>query len=321
MYNIQSEAYIEECLLKNIPKEDCSLLDKLIFDFKHVKLSWIIVVCSLFMLSNILRALRWNQLLRPLGYNPRILNSLGAVVLAYFANLGIPRIGEFVRAGTIAKYEKIPIEKAMGTIVVGRILDFVSLFIVMAIAFLFSFKTFIKYFKENFTYNPKIIALVAIISFLLLLFGVILFNKVINSVNSPNKFIVKTKSLWKGFKEGIRSIKLVDNIPLLIAYSAGIWLLYYLMIYLCFFSYSPTSHLGPIAGLVAFVFGSLGIVFPSPGGMGSYQFMVSQALAIYGINSVDAFTFSNIVFFAIQIFGNIFFGILFLLILPFYNKQ
>lgn len=42
-------------------------------------------------------------------------------MLGYFANLGLPRVGEFVRAGTFAKYENQAPEKVMGTIVVDRI--------------------------------------------------------------------------------------------------------------------------------------------------------------------------------------------------------
>jgi len=321
MYANQSEAYALECIAKNIPDSECSLIDKLLTDFSQVKLLWIILICLLFMISNVLRALRWNQLLKPIGYSPRIVNSLGAIVIAYFANLGIPRIGEFIRAGTITKYEKIPFEKAMGTIVIGRILDFICLFAAMAIAFLMSFKTFLDYFRENFIYNPWIIGIMIVGTSIILFGGLLWFNKAINSVNSPNAFIIKVQLLWNGFKEGLKSIKKVDNIPLLIGYSIGIWFLYFLMTYLCFYSYVPTENLGPVAGLVTFVFGSLGIVFPAPGGVGSYQFMVSQALVIFGINSVEAFTFSNILFFAIQIFGNVFFGILFLIILPFYNKK
>ena len=93
------------------------------------------------------------------------------------------------------------------------------------------------------------------------------------------------------------------------------------MTYLCFFAFEPTSHLGPIAGLVVCVFGTLGMVFPSPGGIGSYHLLVSQALIIYGINSADAFSFSNIIFFTLQIFGNILFGAIFFILLPLVNKK
>jgi len=127
--------------------------------------------------------------------------------------------------------------------------------------------------------------------------------------------------LWNGFKDGISSMKDVKNKPLLVLYTMGIWVMYYLMTYLCFFAFEPTAHLGPIAGLVVFVFGTLGMVFPSPGGMGSYHLLISNALIIFGINGADAFSFSNIVFFAINIFGNIVIGLLFFILLPLINRD
>ena len=62
-------------------------------------------------LSHLSRAYRWKYLLAPLGYKPRFINSTLAVLIAYIANLGIPRSGEILRATTLSSYEKIPFEK------------------------------------------------------------------------------------------------------------------------------------------------------------------------------------------------------------------
>ena len=94
-----------------------------------------------------------------------------------------------------------------------------------------------------------------------------------------------------------------------------------MMLYLCFKCYAPTSGLGLKAALVTFDFGSLGMVAPFPGGMGSYHFMIIKALEHFGINKVDGFSFANINFFSIQIFCNILFGLLALLILPILSKK
>ena len=60
-----------------------------------------------------MRAIRWIQLLEPLGYKPKVINALGSVMIAYLANLALPRIGEVVRAGTLSKYEKIPVSEVL----------------------------------------------------------------------------------------------------------------------------------------------------------------------------------------------------------------
>jgi len=131
----------------------------------------------------------------------------------------------------------------------------------------------------------------------------------------------KIITLFKGFADGVQSVRSVSSIPLFLFYTVGIWILYYFMMYLAFFTFAPTANLGPVAGLVVFVFGSLGILIPTPGGMGSYHYLVGEALAMYGISGADAFSFANIVFFSIQLFVNIFFGIISLVLLPAINKD
>lgn len=317
-WNFES-AYLEECRLKGIPSSQCSLMDKLIADFKSVKVGWIGLMILAYMTSNVFRALRWIQLIKPLGYNPRFVNSIGSTMIGYFTNLALPRIGEVIKIGTMSRYEDIPFEKVTGTIVIDRVLDFIAFFIVIGLSLILAFPVFKDYFKDNFIApsQSKIYLLAAI---LLCAIAILFLIPILLGSNS-SPFLNKIKKIFLGFVEGVKSISKVENKGILIFYTVGIWIMYYLMTYLCFFSFSPVNHLGPIAGLVVFVFGSLGMIFPSPGGMGSYHFLVTQALMIYGIDSTDAFSFSNIIFFPLTIFANSLFGILFMIFLPFVNRN
>jgi len=321
LYDKLDASYRKECAFKGIPSADCSLMDRLISDFKSVELVWILIICVLFMTSNLMRAIRWKQLLEPLGHRPGITNALGTVMVAYLANLALPRIGEGVRAGSLSRYEKIPVSQVFGTVVVDRILDFLSLFVVIGLALCFSFNTFRDYFNENFELPPGGFLIILALMGAGGLAGLIIINRILKKDDVTHPLLVKIQKIWKGFKDGFKSVARVKSKALLIANSVGIWLMYYLMTYLCFFAFEPTQHLGPVAGLVVFVFGTLGIVLPSPGGIGSYQWLVSQALIIYGIGKFDAFSFSNIMFFAVQIFCNILFGLIFLIYLPYHNRQ
>ena len=321
LYNNLDASYQKECAFKNIPLEDCSLWKRILEDFASVNLFWIAVICVLFMVSNFLRALRWNQLLEPLGFRPSMVNSLGTIMIAYLSNLALPRIGEVVRAGSLSRYESIPVSKVFGTVVVDRLLDFISLFVVIALALVFSFNTFNQYFTENFQMPGQSLYWLLIFGILMGIAGLFFLRFIIRYEQDDKAWIRKLKQIIGGFRDGLVSIKRVRNIPFLVFNSIGIWLMYYLMTYLCFFSFTPTADLTPVAGLVVFVFGTLGIVLPSPGGIGSYQWLVSQALIIYGIDKFDAFSFSNIMFFAIQIFCNILFGFFFLMLLPQYNAR
>ena len=97
--------------------------------------------------------------------------------------------------------------------------------------------------------------------------------------------------------------------------------MYLMMNYAMLKSFEPSAHLGLEAGLVVFVLGSLGILIPSPGGMGTYHYLVGIALSIYSISGDDGFSFANIAFFSINIFGNILFGLLGLIMLPLINRH
>lgn len=95
---------------------------------------WIIVSIILGILSHLIRSLRWNMLLEPMGYKPKLKNTFSAVMIGYLTNTAIPRLGEVTRCGILSKYEKIPLSKSFGTVIVERSLDLV----VFAVLFFFN---------------------------------------------------------------------------------------------------------------------------------------------------------------------------------------
>ena len=322
VYKHQNTAYLAECGLRGIPESECSLIDKVIQDFKGANYFWILLVLVAFTLSNISRAIRWNMLMRPLGYQPRLINSFLAVVIGYFANLGFPRMGEIIRPATISRYEKIPLESAIGTIVTDRILDVISILILTAAVLFIEFDNIWSFLLENGSFGEKLDTLQRVgfyffVCVLLALTAFLIFRKTL--MNNP--LFTKLKEIGLGFWNGILSIRKVKRIGLFIFHSINIWFMYFMMTWLCFFAFAPTAHLPMVAALIVFVFGGWGVVIPSPGGMGTYHFMVIAALSIYGISGDDAFSWANIAFFSIQLGVNIFIGMLALILLPIINKE
>ena len=318
VYQNQNTAYQAQCALDGVPASDCSLIHKVMDDFKSANYFWVIIVLIAFTVSNVSRAIRWNMLIAPLGYRPRFINSFLSTVLGYFANLGLPRVGEVVRGGTLSRYEKIPLEKVMGTIVVDRIIDVISILLVTSLAFLLEFESLWRFAQQYIPVDRlwKIILILGILGVSGL--GVLwLLRKNLAKTKFYGKFI----KILKGFYDGLKTIGQLEKPWLFMFHSINIWLMYYLMTYLCFFAFAPTADLSPLAGLVVFVFGGWGIVIPSPGGMGTYHFLVQIALGIYGIGGDDAFSFANIAFFSIQLGCNVFIGLLALLLLPMLNRS
>jgi glycosyltransferase 2 family protein len=324
VYWKQNAAYQAQCATDGIPSHECSLIFKIGSDFTKVSWSWILVVLACFTISNWSRSERWMMLLDSLGYQVKSQNSFWAINLGYFANLGLPRMGEIVRGATLARYENIPVEKTMGTIVVDRIVDVVSLLVVVGLAFALEYDTLFNFLSENIgkgssggglLQNPIVLGILGFGIFSL--FILFIFWKKILQI----PFVQKILGVAKGFWEGIKSIKDVKNPFSFILHSINIWLMYYLMAYFCFKAFPPTENLSPIVALMVYVFGAFGVVIPSPGGMGTYHALVVAALSIYGINGADAFSFANIFFFSVNIFYCIFLGIVALIILPQINKK
>lgn len=319
VYKSQNAAYIADCALKGIPSDQCSLWEKLKSDFSHVNYWWVAAIVIAFIISNILRAHRWLMLTETLGVKGRMSNAYFTIMVGYFANMGLPRIGEVVRAGLFAKYEKVGPEKVMGTIVVDRIIDLLSLLFAILLALVLQGTVLYEFFRVKLadTIFAKTWIYIALVAFILFLYLLYKFRRIIKRWSLYHKI----QHLVEGFRDGLRSLRRVKKPWLLFLDTVLIWLMYYLMMFLCFNSFPPTAHLGMMAGLMTFVFGGLGIVFPSPGGMGTFHAMVIMALAIYGISGDDAFSFANIQFFSVQLFGCMLNGIIGLIVLPIINKK
>ncbi len=322
VFRSQNAAFQEQCRLDGVPSDQCSLTDKLMHDFSTIHYGWLVMVIAAFTLSNIFRALRWQMLMEPLGYRAGFANSLLTILLGYFANLGFPRMGEVVRAGTLAKYEDIPVEKVMGTLVVDRLMDFVCLFVVVGLAFLFEGQTLLHFIGQNrggaeggLMQNTLVLTALGLmaagVAALWIFRGKLMHLPVYQ----------KIAKLVKGFWDGLRSVFKLRSPGLFLLYSAGIWLMFYLQCWFNLQSFPPTAQLGAGAALMVFVFGTLGFVIPSPGGMGTFHALAIAGLALYGINGGDAFSYANIAFFAIQIFYNIVAGVLALILLPLLNRK
>ncbi|MCK5823076.1 MAG: flippase-like domain-containing protein [Bacteroidales bacterium] len=262
---------------------------------KKVNYFWIWVSLFIGILSHVARALRWNMLAKSLGYHPKTINSFFYVMIGYLANLALPRMGEVTRSVIINRYEKMPITKAFGTIVLERIIDMIMLLLCTLIVLFTQFHIPLDFIHshpeiaEKFS-NINFLNILMIFFIIVIVFGLIFvfFNRRIkNSV-----IYKKLADLIRSFFQGLKTIKTVNNKPLFIFYSFLIWFFYFLMMYLCFFSIPETSDLSVFAGLTAFVMGSFAMIAPVQGGMGAWHFMVIATLISYGIDGNTAKVFA-----------------------------
>jgi glycosyltransferase 2 family protein len=322
LYNGQNAAFQEQLRLEG--KQPYPLLRKIFDDFKSVNLFWIGTTLLAFSISNWSRAIRWNMLIEPLGYTPKTLNSFFAVNISYFTNLWLSRAGEVVRASALAKTEGMSVSRVMGTVVVDRILDMVTLAIIVGFSFIVQYDILWSWLDKNLGDGSGSFRLFGHPLFIGLMVGTCVAMVVAYMLRKKIAQLPVVNKVWhivEKFSEGLKTIRKVKNPITFVFHSINIWVMYYFMTYLCFFAFAPTAGLSPLAALTVFVFGTFGIVIPSPGGMGTYHFLAMSALALYGVKGDDAFSFANIMFFSIQIFYNIVAGLISIYLLRKMNKN
>lgn len=249
----------------------------------EVNYFWVIVSLLIGLLSHISRTKRWELMIEPIGHKPRFANTFMAVMIGYLMNLAFPRMGEISRCGVLARYEKISFTKLLGTVVAERLIDMISLLLLLLLVIFSQFGQALRFLQQNPEIKEKINGVssspILLVSLLALFILAIIFRKKF----MQSKLYKKLESIIQNFKEGFISIRRIKRKGWFWFHSAFIWFCYYLMLYVTFFAFDFTSHLNPIAGLTTFVFASFGMVAPVQGGIGAWHFMAIEALTLYGV--------------------------------------
>ncbi|CAN5712510.1 lysylphosphatidylglycerol synthase transmembrane domain-containing protein [soil metagenome] len=298
-------------------------LEQLKDSFRQTKYIFLLpVVCTL-MLAHFSRSMRWRILMEPLGYKPTRVNVFFSVMIGYFFNLLVPRLGEVMKCTTLAKYEKVPPDKLIGTIVAERALDVICLVlvIILTVAVQFDvvghytlqlFSGMVKNKGGTFSYTK---AGLYITILLVVIFGL---RWLFRQYGSKG-FFYKVKMFFRGIWEGLTSFKRVKQKGWLLIHTVFIWFMYLASIYIGFFAFPQIEHLGIKGSLSVLTFGSIGMIIPTPGGMGSYQYILTKTLPLYDVSEVAAFAFGNVLW-AAQTIILVFFGVISLVMLPMFNR-
>ncbi len=229
-----------------------------------------------------------------------------AVLISYGANMLFPRLGEVSRCAIVSKYEKVPAQHLLGTVITERILDLVALASILLIGFFVEFDKISQYFGNNLAAPLKaklanavpggsniVLGLVALITFISAFF---LLRRTVMKL----RFYHKVRNAALGLLDGIKSVRHVDQPLVLIFHSVFIWVCYFAMMYVCIYSIPETSNLSIGAVITAFVAGALAMII-TPGGIGAYPLFVMSALLLYGVNEEPGTAFGWLVWAAQQI--------------------
>lgn len=292
---------------KGLTKEDLHFITSVL---KRANYLMLIPVFIILMLSHLFRALRWKQLIEPLGYKPPVFQLLCGVLIGYIANQFIPRAGEIVRCTSISKYNRIPAEKLIGTIVAERAFDMVSLLVITTFTVVIQYDIMQPYVAEigsaltaKFQHNS---------SFRLLIFGLLITIALILyfflKKFKTHKYVQLLKRIVKGILQGLLSIKNVSNKPMFLVNTVLLWTCYVMATWLGCFALEETMNLSISAGLAMLVLGTFGVIV-APGGLGAYPIAIQKTLLLYNIPENIGFASGWLLWIAQFVFV-VFFGII-----------
>ena len=280
--------------------------------FYEINYLWVFVGVFLGALSHISRSYRWKYLIEPLGYKLGFINSVLAVFSAYLINYTIPRAGDIARATMISKYEKIPLDKTLGTIVAERAVDVICILTIIATGLIFEFNRI----------SEKLISLIenTEISVVIIYVGVIiLILFVSNRVLRKSKYYKSILNFFSGIIEGLTIIfKMEKRVPFIL-HSIFIWLMYILMFWATSMAFFELHEVAFYQFMISFTLAAISIML-SNGGIGIYPLAVEESLGWYGVQSTTGLAFGWVSWLS-QTMMVIIFGGLSLFILPFINRK
>lgn len=257
--------------------------DKTLDAISKANLMWPLVAMLAGIISCVSRAVRWRIIAEPLGYKTNFWTTFHGIMVGYLVNFAVPRGGEVARAAIVSKTERIPMPTMIGTIVAERLVDLICMAIVLVLAVFLQLDT-LQQFLDILPKTDKDAGGLSLMQIGLIgmaVAGIVffIFRKKIQQLSLYKKVV----DLIKSFIVGIRGLLKIKKPIQFIFHSIVIWVMYYLMVYVCFFSLEGTYHLGLEAGLTVLVLSTVAILIPAPGGTGTFHYFVPFGLLLYNI--------------------------------------
>lgn len=274
--------------------------NKLIEGLKKADYKWVLLSILFGFLAYLSRARRWILLIHALGYKPSFSGTFHAMMTGYLANLALPRIGEISKCVALGKKEKIPVDQLIGTVVVERTIDILSLLLIMIFLIIlrgnqinqFLNASIFKPLQEKvfsvlgFTWILWVIIILAgSLSFVLL----IIYRKDLARIRLFRKFF----DLAKGIISGLKTITNLKGKWEFIFHTIFLWVNYTLMTWVVVFAIEPTSHLTLGDSVFLLVIGGLAMSAPVQSGLGAFHYIISRGLAfVEGVRIEDGLIYA-----------------------------
>lgn len=256
---------------------------------------WLILSVAIGIFSHVLRAMRWQMLIRLLQVKPSLYSLTKAVFINYGANLILPRLGEIWRCIYVARNENISFTKIFGTLISERLIDVLVVFL-MFIGGIFSMlDVYTDFFEKHLHFqNPFHFKMDTTLFYLFTSVGLVLLTAIYRQLKKTALYL-KIRALIHDMWIGIKTLIILPNKVRFTLLTLALWLAYFLQIYVCFFAFHFTEHLGFGVCVAVFVMGTFAYGLPVQGGIGPWHFAVISTLMYYGVEQTEAAAFALIV--------------------------
>ena len=223
-----------------------------------------------------------------------IISYVGAYALNTFAeavklHVSLGETGIFLlhlkglRCGILNRYEKIPIQTSLGTVVTERVIDLVGFALTVLLGLVLEFNLLKDYLYDALSQKMAVpsLATLAVVGIAVAVLCVVLYRMFRQRLMKIPLFS-KMIQMLLGFWQGIKSILYLRKPWLFVLYSVLIYFLYFLSGYVAFWVLPETMHLTMLTALMVYIFGSVGMMI-TPGGIGLYPALIAETLAIYKV--------------------------------------
>lgn len=300
---------------------DVALTD-LMEEITQISLWWVIPYFLVVLSSNLARAERWKMLLDDeTGQNCSRRVMLSGVMYGYIVNMTIPRAGEVFRAVYASRKSTIESTKLFGTIILERVIDVGMMVLMLLVTFvvlvndpavltqIFGTEGAATIVRLTSSKGLFLIASLAMIALALLVYlrkshqrkemsGNMPPAGVSQRTNSGNEeHFSRLRGVIRNFVRGVISVRKLKNWPLFVCYTLYIWFTYIVTSLLPFYAFGFVElyGFGWEQAFVITVIGAVGVALPSPGGVGTYHYMVQTGLVVlYSVPVVSALSYATI---------------------------
>lgn len=263
---------------------------------KQINYFYIPVLILIFILSFVLRAIRWRYLLPSTSEFP-IIKLFSACILGMLATCILPlRAGEFVRPWVLSRNSNISFSLGFSTVVTERVFDVLAMLTLLVVSL-----STIDNPPALIAVGAKTLGVFSLVILFVMVLSYFKANSVINFSERLLGFIFKGKNSYlsdkilgvlREFVLGLKCITSFKDLLIIIFWSYLMWFLFSVFYYLVLKSFGVKSTL--MMGNTINVFVALAIAAPSaPGFLGTFQIGCVAALTtIYGFEKEFSLAYS-----------------------------